>query len=136
MTHGQPIPQTLTFEKEKAIAQAPDTRWRCEEVDMYINSFSDAEDYYKGEIVIDGQKYDIRAFEVGNDNYYKITIENGRINNLKTGTTSPFVDMVFQYDGERIIAQITDDHINWMYDEYKYLGYEGTTLTFIEEPIS
>ena len=121
--------EKLTFKKTGKIAKKPESRWYCEEIDMYLESFSDAKKYYKGKISIEGKECYIHAFEIGNDNYYAFSIENGVINNLKERTSGPLVCMFLEFKDGKIIGKITDDHL---LDEnlFAYWTYQGTILTF------
>ena len=126
---GEQIPETLTFENTGKIAQKVNTRWYAEELDMYLDAFSDAQDYYKGEMVMDGQRIPVIAYEIGNNQYFRFSIENGTINNNRPGTTSPFVCMYFEYGTDTITARLSDEVIRHP-KEYPYWTYEGTTITF------
>lgn len=123
---------TITFEKEKKIAQEKNERWYCQEIDMYLESYNDIDGYYKGVMTIDNKKCGIQAFEIGNDNYYMFSLENGVINNLREGTSSALVCMFFEYEDGKIIGKITDKHISNS-ETYHYWTYKGTTLTFTRE---
>ena len=123
------IPETLTFEKTGTFAQTPTTRWVAEGVDgleMYLDAFDDKNDYYRGEIVIDGKKNFVQAVGIGN-NFYQLFVENGKINNLKEGTTSPLVNMYFEmHDGE-ILATVCAKDFELT---YTYWTYGDVTVTF------
>ena len=125
----QIIPDTLTFDKVGNIAENSAERWYSEELDMYIESFDDAPGYYKGKITIDGIENYVHAFEIGNENYYMFSIENGKINNLKSGTSSPFVCMRFEFVDGQIIATVSDEVVSRPY-EFEWT-YENTTITFL-----
>ena len=126
---GETIPETLTFNIVGSIAQNPDTRWYAQEIDMYLDSFSDVNGYFRGEIAIDGEKYYIHAFEIGNDNYFMLSIENGKINNLRSGTTSPLIRLCFEITGDQIIAKVSDEYITNKV-AFPYWQYDDVIITF------
>ena len=53
------IPETLTFDKVGSFGETPKTRWVAEEYDLYLDSFSDTDKYYSGEITIEGERFHI-----------------------------------------------------------------------------
>ncbi len=105
------IPDTLTFEKAGEIAKERTARLTAQDMDFYLYMYSDIDCYLKGEISIDGIKNYIHAFEIGNSNYYMLSIENGKINNLISGTSSPLICMYFEKNGDQIIARIDDEQL-------------------------
>ena len=98
---------TITFEQKCKISDTPISEWYCEELDLYLAKYIDG--YYKGEIIIDNIPHYIQAIEIGNGEYYTISIENGITNNLRENTLSPFVDMYFEYKGSEIVAYVSND---------------------------
>ena len=124
---------TLTFEKVDAIAEEPSVRWRCEEIDMYIDSFSDTPGYYKGEITMDGEKVVVQGVELGNGNYYMFRL-NEKYNDVQGWNSDYLVCAFFEYTGGKIIAYITDEVCDspLVYDNWTY---SGTTLTFVQEAV-
>ena len=122
---GETIPNTLTFQKAGTITQSKEMRWNAEELDMYLESFSDVDHYFRGEITIDGERCYIHAFEVGNNHYYMLSVENGKINRLKSGTVSPLVRMSFEISEDRIIATVSDECI-LRQEAYPYWGDQKT----------
>ncbi len=118
------FPQTLTFEKVGSIAKEPITRWYAQEIDMYLDAFSDIDDYFRGEIVIDGKKCFVHALEIGNGGYFSLFFENGKTNDLIAGTTSKLIDMHFEIKDDQIIAKLSDEYLSnkvafpeWPYDD-------------------
>lgn len=121
----------IKFEKAQSIDNTYDKQYFCEELQMSIGSFAGVDGYYKGEIVIEGEKCPIQALEIGNSNYYKISIQNGYTNNLTSDSSSDLVNMFFYCDGVNIIAKITDDHLENS-NVYTYWKYNQTMISFIE----
>ncbi len=117
---------TITFEKAECIDNDYNKQYFCEELQMSISSLAGINGYYKGEITIEGVKYPIQALEIGNSNYYKISIQNG----LTSERSSDLVNMVFHHDDGMITAKITDDHLE---NKYTYLDweYQQTMISFI-----
>ena len=124
---------TITFEKAGAIAINPISKWYCKALNMYLIKYDDI--YYKGEIVVDNITNYVHAIEIGNSKYYQLSIENGKINNLKEGTVSPFVNMFFEQRENKIIATVTNEcNINDF--SYSYWKTNETTFEFVEQLLS
>ena len=126
--NGEVIPETLTFYQSGSIAQKPSIRWEAEEIPMFLEAYSDTPGYFQGEIIIDGVANYVHAIEIGN-NYYQLSIENGKINNLKSNTTSVLIHLYFDIDGNRMIAKI-DDEILSNPVEFTDWSYGGEPITF------
>ena len=119
--------KTLTFEMEGTIANEPEARWRCQELDMYLDSFPDVENYYKGQLQMGDQTYDVSAIATPNDSncLFKLAYK---------GDT---VVMRFERKGDRMIATIVACETNEFEKEcWQYWNYEDETLTFVREEIS
>lgn len=125
------IPSTLTFEKVQMIAQQPSVRWCAQEINMYLDSFSDVNGYLKGEMVFNGKKCFVHAFEIGNNGFYRVSIENGIFNNLISKTTSPLVDMYLKITGDKMVAIISEEVISNP-ECFPYWEYEGAMITFLK----
>ena len=125
---SESIPSILTFDNVGIISQLPDTRWLCDELNMYIDSFCDTEGYYKGNITIDNKNLFIHAYEIGNSGYFEFAIQNGILNNFPKDTTSYLVSMYFEFYEDKIVAKITDDVLDNL--QNNYWPYQGDTLTF------
>ena len=127
---GETIPDTLTFEQVGTFAPTPKTRWVAEGLDLYLDSYSDAEWFFKGEITLDGEKQTVQAIEIGNDHYYQLW-EEGDV----------LIYLSFDISEDRIVATATDsqrrDDYQYMlhypdwYDNYK----DVKTITFYPTPI-
>ena len=120
----------ITFEKIGTLSKEPTSVFYCEALGMSIEKYCDF--YFKGKISIDNTDYFIHGMEIGNSNYYAFYIENGRINNLKDHTDSLFVDMLFKYENDKIIARITDDCIDNKLS-YPYWTSDKTTFVFVKK---
>ena len=130
---GEVLPTTLTFDKTETIAQNAAARWYAQELDMYLDSFSDVEGYYRGEIGIGEKECYVHAFEIGNNGYFMLSIENGKVNNLISGTTSPLICMYFELHENQIIAKVSDEFVSNSL-AFPYWDYTGATITF--KPVS
>ena len=125
LADGEMIPETLTFEQTGLIAQTPKTRWVAEGLDLYLDSYSDIEGYYKGEIMLDGEKRVIQAVEVGNDHFFMLLDERSHL---------PY--MWFEISEDWIVATATDymrynDQAYRMYFRDWYDNYKDVkTITF------
>ena len=124
------IPETLTFDKVGYITESFDTRWYAQEINMYIDSFGDVDGYFNGQILIDGKTLYVHAIEIGNNNYYMLSIENGIINNLTPGTTSPLIYMYFEINDNQIIAKVSDEFFSTP-EAIPYWPYGDISITFI-----
>ncbi len=123
---------SITFEKASTIAMNPISKWYCEALDMYLTKYDDV--YYKGEIVADNIVNYVHAIEIGNSRYYKLSIENAKINNLKEKTVSPFVNMFFE-QGENIIIATVAEECTTNRLAYEYWKTDETNFEFVEQPL-
>ena len=126
---SETIPETLTFNNVEAIAQNPDTRWYAQEMDMYLDSFTDANEYFRGEIFIDGKRCSVHAFEMGNNNFFMLSIRNGEVNNLLPNTTSMLIPMYFEISENQIIAKVSDEYLSNAV-AFPYWSYDDIIITF------
>ena len=115
---NETIPKTLTFEKVDTIANTATTRWVAEGVDgleMYLDSFSDVDGYFRGEMVIDGEKRIIQAMNTKN-NEYELTVED-------SGVSGSLIDMYFVISDGNILATVNGaayDATPGAYPDWKY----------------
>ena len=130
---GETIPDTLTFEQVGPFTPTPKTRWVAEGLDLYLDSYSDAEWYFKGEITLDGEKRTVRAIEIGNDHYYKLCCP------IKGPGALLYLSLDISED--RIVATATD-FLRYDDDRYRvefpvwYRNYKDVkTITFYPTPI-
>ena len=130
---GETIPDTLTFEQEGPFTPTPKTRWVAEGLDLYLDSYSDAEWYFKGEITLDGEKRTVQAVEIGNDHYYKLCCPIKGPDDL--------LYLSFDISEDRIVATATD-YLRYDDDNYRihypvwYRNYKDVkTITFHPAPI-
>ena len=129
---GGTVPETLTFEQTGQIDQSPKTRWVADEIDWYFDSFSDADGYYEGEIVVDGVRFRIWAIEVGNGGLYEL--DSRKIDDWTDGY-SFFPDMFFEFFDDRIVATLAYP-VSWRGSNrlwYKYYR-DVETVTFRPAP--
>ena len=123
------IPQELTFKKDGVLQHKQELRWYAEELDMYLDSFVDVDGYFRGEIILDEKKHYVNAIEVGNNNYYVLSIENGKSNNLKPGTTSTLIYMYFKIEDDKIVATVCDGFLFYP-EAFPYWLYGDMIITF------
>ena len=133
--NAETIPQELTFEKVGAIQLEQEYRWHAQKLDMYLDSFLGVDGYYSGEIILEGDTLYINALEVGNNNYYVLSIENDKLNNLKLGTTSPLIYMYFEIENDKITAMVCDRYLSEI-EAFPYWPYSDTIITFTPSPKS
>ena len=58
-----------------------------------------------------------------------LSIENGKINNLRSGTTSPLIRLCFEITGDQIIAKVSDEYITNKV-AFPYWQYDDVIITF------
>ena len=93
LVNGETIPKTLTFDRAGTVAETPKTRWVADELDLYLDAYSDVDVYMKGEITLDGETDPVYAFETGNGNYYEVYVGNEQKGNY-----------LFEFFDDRIVA--------------------------------
>ena len=123
------IPEELTFEKVGVIELNQNVRWYAQELDMYLDSFLDVNGYYRGEIMLGEVKQYVNALEVGNNGYFLLSIENGKLNKLKSGTTSPLIYMYFETENDQITAIVCDSYLSKT-EAFPYWSYKDSIITF------
>ena len=127
--NGERIPETLTFDKVDSIVLSSNTRWQAQEIDMYLDAFSDVDGYFSGQISIKGERCYVHALEIGNNNFYMLTIENGKVNNLIPGTTSPLIYLYLEITDSYIIAKVSDEYLTNP-AAFPYWPYDNVAITF------
>ena len=123
---------TITFEKSGPIVEEVNSGYYCEELNMYIAKAIDG--YYKGEIVIDGIARYVHAIEIGNSEYYMLSIEDSRTTNQDEKRIHHFIDMVFEHSENKIIATVSDQYILEPL-AYPHWKTDKTTFMFAEKSI-
>jgi len=123
---------TITFEKSGSIVEEVNSRYYCEELNMYIAKVIDG--YYKGEIIIDDVVYYIHAIEIGNGEYYRFSIEDIRTTNQDEKIIHPFISMFFEHSENKIITTVSDEYILAPL-QYPHWKTDKTTFVFVEELI-
>ena len=118
---GMTFPEVLTFDRAEKVAETPKTRWVADELDLYLDAYSDVDVYMKGEITLDGKTYPVYAFETGNSDYYELYV-----NNSATYAAS----MIFRFSDDRIDAIRNDKGVM-----EKYWDPNLTRVTFHPAPI-
>lgn len=121
---NETIPKTLTFEKVDTIANTATTRWVAEGVDgleMYLDSFSDVDGYFRGEMVVEGEKRIIQAMNTKNNEY--------ELNFEKFGTSHSLITMYFVMSDGKILAT-TGGTCDQNPGAYPYWEYGKISITF------
>ena len=94
------LPNKLHFDKVGTINQQPEARWYAQELDMYIESFTDTSGiYFKGEMMHKGKMEKIYGYESGNNNFYR----------FESRKAPYLVDLYFEYRDGVLIAHVEDD---------------------------
>ncbi len=105
------IPNILTFRRVGDIATTLGTCWQSQQGNMTLQFYEDIPEYFTGEIKLQDTFCYIHAFEVGNNNVYWVAVENGKVNNLKTGTTSLLIPIFLEKKGAQMVAKVCDDFV-------------------------
>jgi len=126
---------TLTFVAAGRIAQMPEARWRCEETDMYLDSFTDADGYFRGEIVLGEKRHSVQAYRRHGDHYYRLSLNVNGVTATADAYPYALVNGYFSMEENKIVCHLSDEHL-LSPDQYPYWVYSGVTLTFVREPLS
>ena len=113
------FPETLKFKQEGMIAKNPEKKWYNDELDMYIESFSDAENYFRGEIVIDNKRVSLFGYEIGNNDLYVFESEQSEL---------VWLWLEFSNDGKIIARACADSYYVQFFDDW---SYKGESIVFL-----
>ena len=123
------FPEKLTFEKTGTFGKTPNTRWVAEELDLYLDSFSDTDKYYVGEIKIDGEPYRVYARDDGK--YFQLVlIERKETSQQVFSIRHELVCLSFAVSDEEIVATRVEGDFS-----EKYWNPDVKTITFHPAPI-
>ena len=125
---------TLTFDPAGRIAQTPEARWRCEETNMYLDSFSDADGYFSGEIVLAEKRHSVQAYRRRGDNYYRLSLNVNGVTAIADAYPYALVNGYFIMEEDKIVCRLSEEHL-LSPKNYPYWVYPGATLTFVREPL-
>ena len=103
--------QKLTFRQESNYQLTVRERYRCPELNLEMESYEEMDGYYKGTIEINGLKCPVQFFEIGNGNYYAVSIENGFTNQLAENTCSELIRVTLTLQDDGLLAKVTDDFL-------------------------
>ena len=126
-----PFPETLTFDCVGKIAEVEtrDARWVADEMDLYLDSFAGVDGYYRGEIVLDKETYQVYLTPYPPERYGLYV--TGFIN-----VSSFWLEMTLDVSEDRIVAtplvdRSEDEHMFQVYYPrwYKYFD-DITSITF------
>ena len=94
-----PFPETLTFDCVGKIAEVEtrDARWVADEMDLYLDSFAGVDGYYRGEIVLDKETYQVYLTPYLSERYSLYV--TGLIN-----VSSYWLEMTLDVSEDRIVA--------------------------------
>lgn len=124
---------TLTFDPAGRIAQTPEARWRCEETNMYLDSFSDADGYFSGEIILGEKRHSVQAFRRHGDNYYRFSLNVNGVTTIADAYPYALVNGYFIMKEDQIVCRLSEEHL-LSPKSYPYWDYPYATLTFVREP--
>ena len=123
---GIVIPTALTFVPDGKIAQTPDTRWYAQEIDLYMDSFSDTENYFKGVLTDAGTACSFEAFLYSEDNTYHFSFPAWLDETTQTPCHVNDFIMRLVYDQEHDVIVGT----RYTTEEDSFSNYDGATITF------
>lgn len=131
-----PENRQLTFQQDPDYRLTVRNHYACAELKMEMDSFAEVDGYYKGTVDIDGNLCMVQFFEIGNENYYAVSIENGITNTYKTGTTSELIRMTLTPVDGGLEARVTDEYLRtpqsfpeWKQQCATFLFTEGESAT-------
>ena len=128
MPENATLPTTLTFVPEGRIAQAVEARWYAQEIDMYMDSFTDAEHYFIGVLTESGIEYAFKAFKKTQGDTYNFCFYNAPDQSTDYLYGDLFVEMRLVYDQDQ------DVMIGTLYEpsfsQHSFADYDGPTITF------
>ena len=116
------LPTTLTFLPEGKIAQAVDTRWYAQEIDIYMDSFADTNYYFKGVWTQDGTEYAFEAFKHTSDGTYYFVFQN-LPNNRNPCSMNNIMRLVYDQEQNVMIGILYASDGN-------FLNHDSPTITF------
>lgn len=126
-----PFPETLTFDCVGKISEVEtrDARWVADEMDLYLDSFAGVDGYYRGEIVLDKETYQVYLTPNPPERYGLYV--TGLIN-----VNSFWLEMMLDVSEDRIVAtplvdRSEDEHMFQVYYPrwYKYFD-DISSITF------
>ena len=133
-TVPEPIPETLTFDPVGKVGVNPIRRWVAEEMDLFLESFDDVDDYYRGEIIIDGETYPVYVGKSVSDKTFDFYVTG-----LPRG--SFWMYMTFDVSEDSIVAtpdveKKENEHFDRVYYPRWYQYFDDLkTIHFHEVPL-
>ena len=120
MPENVTLPKTLTFVPEGKIAQTVEARWYAQEIDLYMDSFTDAKNYFEGVLTHDGVEYPFEAFKASINNSYFFYLPYVQV----TGPDDFYLHLAYDQEQDAIIGTLYSGF-------QKNIGYyDGPTITF------
>jgi len=119
---------TFTFDKAP-ISQTLRARFRCQEMDMWLDAFEATDDFYTGMIVIDGTAYHIRVLKCSDTDCYTVYwyYPEGQIQYIPAETFITF-------QNQKMIWSLTDASPELPKDFPDGI-FSRATLTFVEKTV-
>ncbi len=133
-TDSETFPENLTLERAGSIAQTPTARLSAEEIEMTLDSFSDIDGFYKGEVSFDGIRVPLIAVKDYETGRYVFHLEVVECDEIRWDRFR-FPPMTFETFDGRIVATVkggTDLEYYRVWFQY-YRDIE--TITFRPVPI-
>jgi len=122
--------EVFTFENAGKVTQSPEARWRCQELDLYLDSYEGVDFFYAGELTKEGAAYTVWATRHDINGKFDI-LTNGKVSD----TVSCYLECAYiECDGDTMVWQITDAAQRFP-DRFNFWDYPGATLTFVREPL-
>ena len=122
--------EVFTFVNVGTVNRSPKERWRCLELDLYLDSYDDVDFFYAGKYTKESAFYTIWAIQRD---------VNGKFDVLTGDKNS---DTVWDYLGN-VYIEIKDDQMIWQItdaaqqfpERFSFWDYPYATLTFVREPL-
>ena len=122
--------EVFTFVNVGTVNQSPKERWRCLELDLYLDSYDDVDFFYAGEWVKEGTAYAIWAIQRDVNGKFDI-LTNGKVSE----TVSCYLECAYiDVKDDQMIWQITDA-AQQIPEHFSFWDYPYATLTFVREPL-
>ena len=119
----------------------PNTRWVCQEVDMYFDNI-EGSDIYVGKLFADGKEYDIAvSFLLGMAHSFELfheteSAQNVMVDGIKREYVLRATYQELKQQGETIVWVAEIDHLSeYAINSFEGWNYDGETLSFVMEEL-
>ena len=125
-----PQGEVFTFVNVGTVNRSPKERWRCLELDLYLDSYDDVDFFYAGKYTKEDAFYTIWA--IRHDVNGKFDVLTGDKN---SDTVWGYLGSVYiEFKDDQMVWQITDAAQQFP-ERFSFWDYPYATLTFVREPL-